>query len=600
MFTFNKTAIVYNDPNKIVGLPPYYYRLRSCDTNLNGNTPADQYQKLKLIQKTVRVPASLYTANLGPLTAYKKPLPATITNTDTTNGYGNVWQPIGIAENYVKVSMSSSGQYQTATVGGGQIYVSTDYGNNWSPKNSNRAWGGISVSSSGQYQTATVYNGQIYVSTDFGNTWIAKAFNYPWVIVSISSSGQYQTASAYIGFIYISTDFGNTWIGPKASSQAWNGLSISSSGQYQTASVENGQIYVSTDFGNIWTAKDSVRQWAGVSLSSSGQYQTALVNGGQIYISSDFGNNWSPKDSNRGWREVSLSSSGQYQTAIVNVGNIYVSNDFGNTWNPKASSQAWIGITVSSSGLYQTAVVQGGRIYTSTPIISTYNTGFYGVCWNQMSDRPVPSVQRVTVPTGSNNSMNSRRHSVTSSKPGSQTPGGKGCDIKHNSYDRYLNRLKGKGPLRRGVVPPTFGAPIPFNPAFPIYGGKTMKTSIIDGCDCPIDGNQVTQDERIYNDPLYQPVPEVPYGFDVGSYVYAMQNGNNFYTRAIVTAISGDDYTIQFDNGTIQTTNLYELKIYFPCNCGTTINGVTYSSGEFITIGLQDQVQCTFPVSLLT
>lgn len=58
MFTFNKTAIVYNDPNKIVGLPPYYYRLRSCDTNLNGNTPADQYQKLKLIQKTVRVPAS--------------------------------------------------------------------------------------------------------------------------------------------------------------------------------------------------------------------------------------------------------------------------------------------------------------------------------------------------------------------------------------------------------------------------------------------------------------------------------------------------------------------------------------------------------------
>ena len=300
MFTFNKTAIVYNEPNKIVGLPPYYYRLRSCDTNLNGNTPADQYQKLKLIQKTVRVPASLYTANLGPLTAYTKPTAAT-----------------------------------------------------------------------------------------------------------------------------------------------------------------------------------------------------------------------------------------------------------------------------------------------------------YNVCWNQMSDRPVPSVQRVTVPTGTNNSLNSRHHSVTSSKPGSQTPGGKGCDIKHNSYDRYLNRLKGKGPLRRGAVPPAFGAPIPFNPAFPIYGGKTMKTSIIDGCDCPIDGNKEAQNERIYNDPLYQSVPEVPYGFNVGSYVYAIQNGNTFYTRAIVLSISGDNYTIQFDNGVIQTTNLYELKIYFPCNCETTINGVTYSSGEYITIGLQDQVQCTFPASLL-
>jgi hypothetical protein len=225
-------------------------------------------------------------------------------------------------------------------------------------------------------------------------------------------------------------------------------------------------------------------------------------------------------------------------------------------------------------------------------------TATYNVCWNQMSDRPVPSVQRVTVPTGQNNSMNSRRHSVTSSRPGCQTPGGKGCDIKHNSYDRYLNRLKGKGPMRRGVVPPAFGAPIPFNPAFPVYGGKTMKTSIIDDCGCPIDGNQVEQNERIYNDPLYQEVPQVPYGFNVGAYVYAIQTGNNFYTRAIVLSKDDDNYTIQFDNGIIDHQNVYQLKIYFPCNCNTTINGVTYSSGEFITISLEDQVQCSFPSSL--
>ena len=66
MNSFNMTSIVYNEPNKIFGLPPYYYRQRNCDTNLNGNTPADQYQKLKLIQNTVRVYGSLYTANLGP------------------------------------------------------------------------------------------------------------------------------------------------------------------------------------------------------------------------------------------------------------------------------------------------------------------------------------------------------------------------------------------------------------------------------------------------------------------------------------------------------------------------------------------------------
>lgn len=133
-------------------------------------------------------------------------------------------------------------------------------------------------------------------------------------------------------------------------------------------------------------------------------------------------------------------------------------------------------------------------------------TGQYGVCWNQMSDRPVPSVQRATVPTGTNCTLNRRGTSVTSSRPGCQTPGGKGCDIKHNSYDRYLNRLKGKGPLRRGVVPPNFGSSVPFNNAYPVYGGKTVKTSIVTGCNCPI-GNTEEQDMSIYDNSYYQPYP---------------------------------------------------------------------------------------------
>lgn len=114
----------------------------------------------------------------------------------------------------------------------------------------------------------------------------------------------------------------------------------------------------------------------------------------------------------------------------------------------------------------------------------------HNVCWNQMSDRPFPSVQKATVPTGFYHSLNNKHHSVTSSRPGCQTPGGVGCDIKHNSYDRYLNRLKGKGPLRRGRIPDTFALPyIPFNPAFPIYGGKLFKPAIINGCYCPDDIN---------------------------------------------------------------------------------------------------------------
>jgi hypothetical protein len=219
--------------------------------------------------------------------------------------------------------------------------------------------------------------------------------------------------------------------------------------------------------------------------------------------------------------------------------------------------------------------------------ISDPDNGFYGVCWNQMSDRPVPSVQRASIPTGYATALNRRHTSVTSSKPGSQTPGGKGCDIKHNSYDRYLNRLKGKGPMRRGVIPQGFGKPIPFNPAFPVYGGKTMKTNIVDTCDCPPEQTQQQSEQqnlRIYNNPLWQPYPSSNYGFDVGSYVYAIQSGNDFYTRAIVISKTESDvYTIQFDNGVTQTeTDVHNLLVYFPCNCNGIQDAISFQSGLYL------------------
>jgi hypothetical protein len=230
----------------------------------------------------------------------------------------------------------------------------------------------------------------------------------------------------------------------------------------------------------------------------------------------------------------------------------------------------------------------------------------YGVCWNQMSDRPVPSVQTAQVPTGTFNSLNGRHRSVTSSKPGSQTPGGVGCDIKHNSYDRYLNRLKGKGPLKRGAVPqniqgltpsqsinPAFpGYFIPFNAAYPVYGGKTIKMGIVSGCDCcPIknEDNIVEKrldcksaDSRIYNNPFYYPYPTSEYGFAVGDNVYAIENGTTFYAKAVVKEVNGNNiYTIQFDDGTYEDKTLDELKIYFPC--GNTCNDNPFTQKVYTT-----------------
>ena len=233
--------------------------------------------------------------------------------------------------------------------------------------------------------------------------------------------------------------------------------------------------------------------------------------------------------------------------------------------------------------------------------ISNPDLGFYGVCWNQMSDRPVPSVQRASIPTGYATAMNRRHTSVTSSKPGSQTPGGKGCDIKHNSYDRYLNRLKGKGPMRRGVVPPNFGKPIPFNPAFPVYGGKTMKTNIVDaGCDCPVT-NSSKPVLKIYDNPIWQPYPTSSYGFSVGTYVYAIQSGNDFYTRAIVTNITNGVYTIEFDNGVVQIeTNVNNLLVYFPCNCNAESEQISFKAGLKVVAGDFFGADCSFTKEELT
>ena len=231
-----------------------------------------------------------------------------------------------------------------------------------------------------------------------------------------------------------------------------------------------------------------------------------------------------------------------------------------------------------------------GSLYTANlgpltaykPPITDPDNGLYGVCWNQMSDRPIPSMQKATIPSGFNTSLNRRHTSVTSSKPGSQTPGGKGCDIKHNSYDRYLNRLKGKGPMKRGKVPPDFGKPILFNPAFPIYGGKTVKTSIINDCQCFMNSKESKeQDVKIYDNPLWQPYPSANLSFNIGDYVYAIQTGKTNYSKAIVISkTETDEYTIQFSDGFIQTVSINELLIYFPCDCDRNIDDtISFPSG---------------------
>jgi hypothetical protein len=119
----------------------------------------------------------------------------------------------------------------------------------------------------------------------------------------------------------------------------------------------------------------------------------------------------------------------------------------------------WNQVRIASSQL--TSAKQAVNVVgcgPNTPTIANAN-----VNWNQSSDRANASIQRVYRPTNGN----STRSSITRERPGSQSPGGKGVDVKHNSYDRYLARKKTPALLTEVTT------------SIPIKGNKTKKIGLV-------------------------------------------------------------------------------------------------------------------------
>lgn len=134
--------------------------------------------------------------------------------------------------------------------------------------------------------------------------------------------------------------------------------------------------------------------------------------------------------------------------------------------NPESSIQSTPMRYITQKQIQKTVRVDSSQYTMNLAAISAYERP---TTWNTMSDRFVRSVQRASVSKG-----------LPSHRPGYLTPGGKGCDIKHNSYERHLNRLKGKCTLKAEPIPPEMYLPeLPFNPAKPVYGDKLCKTAII-------------------------------------------------------------------------------------------------------------------------
>lgn len=201
---------------------------------------------------------------------------------------------------------------------------------------------------------------------------------------------------------------------------------------------------------------------------------------------------------------------------------------------------------------------------TKYEIVNVAGTNYQvspGVNWNQMSDRRRPHIQVPISGSGTNPGGNSTKRTITRCRPGALSPGGAGVDIKHNSYDRYLNRIKGKAPLRRGVILPDFeGKEIGFNRAFPIYGGKVFKPSVVENCNCPIKLNNDDNAIFIEGTDVINNTENVRSGLEnvrsglenvrSGLHIFHDQEEVMIYNKNTNTYFKGSIYYINYSDGT--------------------------------------------------
>ena len=188
--------------------------------------------------------------------------------------------------------------------------------------------------------------------------------------------------------------------------------------------------------------------------------------------------------------------------------------------------------------IWNTCRVSASEYFMNKAALSVYQRPEFKVNWNQSSDRVYPHVQKTIVPSHGN----SVRRTLTSHKPGAGSPGGVGCDIKHNSYNRYLNRLKGKD-LRGGYISRRITdyvsktGTIPFDPALPIYGGKYYKTNIVK-CFCAPSDTLEKYNVGIVS--IDKPLGNLP-RFQLGDYI---QCGPKCI--GLILDVEGNRYTLQY------------------------------------------------------
>jgi hypothetical protein len=250
-----------------------------------------------------------------------------------------------------------------------------------------------------------------------------------------------------------------------------------------------------------------------------------------------------------------------------------------NTVRVAASSYT---MNLASLSAYQSSLDETQTVLNSgTPYV-----GGGGVNWNQMSDRKVPHVQKVVTASRGKSSV---KNTITRLRPGAGSPGGIGVDIKHNCYDRYLNRLKA-GYLVRGRVPSRY-----------LEETKNLKTSIVsvgqssncNKCDKWNDGDGDKNVELLYQtgcDPANESsvaanthaVPVILY--EVGAFVWARKCKRlpgKEKAQIISMSYNREQYTVKFADCCTMVKSYAEVQPF--AKCTENLLPISYVSNGVVT-----------------
>jgi hypothetical protein len=127
-----------------------------------------------------------------------------------------------------------------------------------------------------------------------------------------------------------------------------------------------------------------------------------------------------------------------------------------------------------------------------------------------------------------------------------------------------------------------------------VYGGKIVKTAIVNGCPCPeADGKQ---DAYIYastKNALQDQILSVKYEFHVGDFVWVQKSETvSTLVKGEIVAINDGKYTVKFEDGAFQVLAYCNLNIYFDCDTCTATKSIIDDVLEGTSISAQSDFYC--------